>query len=139
MRFDTVDVVCAIIQQNGNILGTRRSGSSFRAGKWEFPGGKVKAEELPEVAIIREINEELGISIRVVKRLPSFVHHYPETSIRLIPFICRWEKGEISLKDHDRHAWISGEKLSEYDWSDADRNLISFILPSTDLLHDFIA
>lgn len=139
MTVDTVDVVCALIRQKGNILGTRRSGSSFRTGKWEFPGGKIKAEELPEVAIVREINEELGISIRVVKRLPSLVHHYPETSIRLIPFICHWEKGEISLKDHDRYAWISREKLSEYDWSDADRNLISFILPSTDLLHDSIA
>lgn len=139
MTVNSIDVVCALIRKNGNILGTRRSGSSARAGKWEFPGGKVKAEELPQVAIAREIEEELGISVRVIKRLPSIVHHYPETSIRLIPFICQWEKGEIILNDHDLYAWISREKLTEYDWSDADRNLISLILPSTDLLNDSIA
>lgn len=130
----TVDVVCALIQQEGNILGARRKGSSSRAGKWEFPGGKVKNGEIPEEAIVREIDEELGISIRMIKRLPSLVHHYPETSIRLIPFICTWEKGRITLTDHDQYAWISGEKLYEYEWSDADKNLILFLQQSTDQL-----
>lgn len=134
-----VDVVCALIQQEGNILGTRRKNSASRMGKWEFPGGKVQVDELPEVAIVREIDEELGISIRVMKRLPSLIHHYSEISIRLIPFICKWEKGEITLNDHDQYAWISRENLFEYDWSDADKNLILLIQQSTDFLHGSIA
>ncbi len=135
----TVDVVCAIILNEGDILGTRRSGPSLRAGKWEFPGGKVKMDERPEKAILREIDEELGISVSIVKRLSSIVHHYPETSIRLIPFVCGWLGGKIVLNDHDQYAWIPKEKLLDYDWSDADKNLIFLIQRTTDLIHGPIA
>jgi len=135
----TVDVVCALILNEGKILGTRRSGSMSHAGKWEFPGGKVKAEEKPENAIHREILEELGISVSIIKHLPHIIHHYPETSIRLIPFICGWERGEITLNHHDQYDWISREKLFEYDWSEADMNLILLIQRSTDLLNGPIA
>jgi 8-oxo-dGTP diphosphatase len=131
----TVDVVCALILNEGKILGTRRAEKSSRAGKWEFPGGKVKADEKPENAILRELEEELDISVPIIKRLPHIVYHYPETSIRLIPFICEWEGGEIMLKDHDQYAWIARDQLFEYDWSEADQNLIFLIQESTDFLH----
>jgi 8-oxo-dGTP diphosphatase len=135
----TVEVVCALVLHKGTILGTRRRSSSARGGQWEFPGGKVNVNELPEDAILREMDEELGISVTVIRRLPSLVHHYPETSIRLIPYICKWKTGTIKLNDHDQYAWISREKLFEYDWSEADKNLILLLQQSTDLFHGPIA
>jgi len=135
----TVEVVCALILHKGKILGTQRAGHSSRAGKWEFPGGKVKAGEKREDALHREIDEELGITVSIIRSLPHVVHHYNEISIRLIPYLCLWKGREITLKDHDQYAWISRERLFEYNWSEADKNLIFLIQQSTDLLHGPIA
>lgn len=130
-----MDVVCALIIKEGKILGTRRSSLANRAGKWEFPGGKVRQGEKPENALIREIDEELGIAVSVIHRFPHLVYDYPEISIRLIPFICKWVEGDIRLKDHDQYAWILRENLSNYDWSGADGNLILLIQNSTELFN----
>jgi 8-oxo-dGTP diphosphatase len=139
MNERVMDVVCALILHEGKILGTRRTGSSSRAGKWEFPGGKVRPEEKPEKAIVREIDEELGMAVSVKHRFPHMVHHYPEIRIRLIPFLCEWKGGAITLKDHDRYAWIPSEKLGDYDWSEADKNLILMIQHTTGFSNDSVA
>jgi len=126
-----MDVVCALIIDQNRILGTRRAHSSTRKGKWEFPGGKVKPGESPEKAIKREIDEELGISVSILHRLPDLVYDYPEFRIRLIPFLCKWDPGDIVLKDHDRFAWIPVDMLTVYEWSEADKNLILLIQDTT--------
>lgn len=130
-----MDVVCALIIEGGKILGTRRGAGSARAGKWEFPGGKVRQDEVPEKAIVREIEEELGIQVAAVHRLPGIVHKYPDISIRLIPFICKIRQGDIRLTDHDEYAWIPFNKLFVLDWSEADKNLILLIQESTEYLN----
>jgi 8-oxo-dGTP diphosphatase len=60
----------------------------------------------------------------VVHKLPSMTHCYPDVTIRLIPFICKIEKGHIRLNEHENYAWIPMNKLIFYDWSEADKNLI---------------
>jgi len=83
-----IEVCCAIIVEGDKILATRRSHGMHLAGFWEFPGGKIEPGETAEACIIREIREELNIEIKVENRLLPVEHHYPEKSIRLMPFMC---------------------------------------------------
>ena len=126
-----MDVVCGIIVENGKVLAARRGPDANRAGKWEFPGGKVKRDENPAHAIVREIREELDLSVSVVRKLPVLTHHYPDVIIRLIPFICEIMDGNIHLTDHDAYAWIPENSIFQYDWSEADRDLVILIWNST--------
>lgn len=112
-----IDVTCAIIEHNHHVLITQRGPEMNLAGKWEFPGGKVEPGESLENCIIREIKEELHIDIRVKESLSP--NEY-EGKIRLIPFICEWIGGEISLTEHTAYQWIKWDLLVYKDWADAD-------------------
>lgn len=92
---------------------------------WEFPGGKVEKDETEEACIVREIQEELGIEIRVVERLEAFDHNYNgQKTIRLIPFLGYWVKGEISLLEHSQVTWLAQNQVSEFDWAPADLPIV---------------
>jgi 8-oxo-dGTP diphosphatase len=119
-----IDVTCAIIRQNQNLLAVKRSRGMHLAGKWEFPGGKTEKDETTECCIAREIDEELGIGISILKPLIPVVHHYPGKSIRLIPFLCEIQSGRISLNEHEDLIWISKNELATLDWAEADRKII---------------
>src|SRR5882672_9594455 len=89
-----ISVVAAIIRREGEILVTRRFDNVHLPGLWEFPGGKVEADETLEVALQREIREELGIEIRVDEAFFRIDHDYPTKSIRLHFFNCAILEGE---------------------------------------------
>ena len=88
--------------------------------KWEFPGGKIEADETAEECLIREIKEELNIEIQITGSLPPNDHQYPDKLIRLIPFICRQKDGEIILKEHADYKWLDAKDLLDLDWAEAD-------------------
>ena len=88
--------------------------------KWEFPGGKIEHGEIEEEAIIRVIREELYVEISIISKLPKFIHHYESFSIALIPFICKIEKGEIKLTEHQAFRWLNPINLLDLDWAEAD-------------------
>lgn len=115
-----IEVTCAIIVDKGRVLATRRSENMPHPLKWEFPGGKVKEDEKPEVCIVREIREELGIEVKVEQDLNPVIHHYREHSIKLLPFICHILEGIISLTEHMEYSWIAPAKLDKVDWLEAD-------------------
>ena len=102
------------------VLVTQRSEQMPHPLKWEFPGGKVKEGESPELCIKREILEELGLKIAVKQLLPSMKHTYDTHTIKLIPFICSVKEGEISLSEHKAFQWTPLEDLMALDWLDAD-------------------
>ena len=92
-----IPVTCAILVDAGRrVLVTQRSSLMKLPLKWEFPGGKMERGEGPEECLAREIREELGLEIYIGKRLASSVHHYPDFSIELIPFICEVRSGRIT-------------------------------------------
>lgn len=123
-----VDVSCAIIlDDQGRVLVTRRSGTMPLPLKWEFPGGKLEPGETPEECLIREIREELDVDIDVVEPRPPSVHHGSKT-IRLIPFICRIIAGEINLREHEAYCWIEPPELKELDWAPADVPIVQEFL-----------
>jgi 8-oxo-dGTP diphosphatase len=116
-----IAVSCAIIVNDENkILVTQRGASMKLPLKWEFPGGKVEANESPENCLIREIKEELDIDINIKSSLEPVEHHYKEFSIRLIPFVCKINSGKIKLSEHADYRWLNKNELLDLDWAEAD-------------------
>ena len=113
-------VTCALIEYKGKILCTQRSASMKLPLKWEFPGGKIEANETPEQCLVREIKEELGVEITVLESLPSNIHNYGSRTIELLPFRCRIIRGEIQLKEHQGFRWLPPHQLMDLDWAAAD-------------------
>ena len=125
----TIDVTCAIIVDDTNcVLATQRSGSMTLPLKWEFPGGKIELNESAEDCLVREIKEELGIDIEIIKALQSNTHTYPSIVVKLIPFICKHANGLIHLAEHSDYKWLKASELLDLDWAEAD----------VPILHDYL-
>lgn len=127
-----IPVSCAIILKEGKVLVAQRSEKMVLPLKWEFPGGKVENGESPEDCLMREIWEELNITIQIIQAFPIHIHRFSnEKEIELIPFLCNYSGGDLILKEHLQVLWLEGERLSGLDWSAADipivKNLIEWI------------
>lgn len=88
--------------------------------KWEFPGGKVEAGEAPEQALSREIQEELGLEIRVGSWLGRGEVETTGAQIVLDVYVAAWVAGRLELREHCEHAWVTSATLAELDWAAAD-------------------
>ncbi|MFC7339108.1 (deoxy)nucleoside triphosphate pyrophosphohydrolase [Haloferula chungangensis] len=116
-----IDVVAGLILgPHGKLLACRRPEGKHLGGKWEFPGGKVEAGESAEAALIRELQEELEITVAIDKALGRVVHDYGRGPIQLIPFTCTIEKGEPQAHEHSELRWCLPSQLSALDWAAAD-------------------
>jgi 8-oxo-dGTP diphosphatase len=123
-------VVCALIERDGCLLLARRPEHKHLPLKWEFPGGKVEPGEDPTAAIIREIREELGCDITIVRDLPSFLHDYGTVVIEMIPFVCRLLSGSAEPHPHEHVAitWSRPGDLAGFDLAAADLPVIKSYL-----------
>lgn len=122
MEIKIIPVVCAIIEQDDLVLCALRSEQMSLPGKWEFPGGKLELNELAEDALIREIKEELIVSIEITDSMPISDYSYvPEKVIRLIPFRCTIKNNEIPVAaEHAELRWVKKEDLLNLNWAEAD-------------------
>lgn len=125
-----IEVVCGIIFNNGQVLIARKAPNKSMAGKWEFPGGKIKEGENPEQALKRELREELGMEVSVNHFIADNHHFYEDFAIRLHAFKCEFISASFELTDHDRVEWIHPLQLSLYDLAEADKSFISMIIES---------
>jgi 8-oxo-dGTP diphosphatase len=118
-------VVAAIIQDElGNFLCAKRGEWKSLPGKWEFPGGKAKTDESLEIAIVREIAEELNVDVSVVREF----HRNRYEEIELVSFVCKLlgDKPKQST-DHSELRWVGEGELSELDWAEADKEIVKKI------------
>ncbi len=116
-----IDVTCAVIlNDEGLVLSVRRGPGMDNAGKWEFPGGKIKPGEDHEECIIREIKEELGIRIIITGRLDPVEYDYGDKSVRLIPFICETLASKPVLTEHDEYRWLKPADVLKLEMTAAD-------------------
>ena len=122
----TINVVAAIIIDNGKIFATQRGYGDFKGG-WEFPGGKIEPKETPERALIREIKEELDTEIEVYELLDTVEYDYPSFHLSMDCFICKIISGNLVLKEHEAAKWLMKEELYSVDWLPADKDLIKKI------------
>ena len=119
-----IKVVCAIIEQDGWVLLTQRSEKMRQPLLWEFPGGKLEPGETEEQALVREIREELRISVEPYLRLQPVEHHYAGLPIELIPYCCHFTAGMIRLQEHRSYNWVPPADLQHYSWCPADLPIV---------------
>ena len=122
-----IQVTCAIIIDCGKILIAQNNESSDHPFQWEFPGGKVKTGETEKECIVREIEEELNLTVEVVEALTPVEYDYKIKAIRLIPFVCSLVSGEMKLNDHRAVKWMTIDELGELDLAEADKVLIQLV------------
>ncbi len=118
-----VPVVAAVIlNEKKQILITQRAQGRHLAGMWEFPGGKIDAEESPEQALVREIREELDIDISVEKLIWHNTFSYPTKTINIMFYFCKLlSSGEqIKALEVADFKWVYPDDLSEFDFPPAD-------------------
>jgi 8-oxo-dGTP diphosphatase len=100
----------------------RRGPEESGAGSWEFPGGKIDMNETHLQALVREISEELSVTIdpRLLIFVSDHQHQYETKNIHLFLYLYKVESVEFTLIDHDQSAWVSLEQMSEYSLAAAD-------------------
>jgi len=121
---------CALIDPDGRILLAQRPEGKAMAGLWEFPGGKVEAGEKPEETLIRELYEELGISVNETCLAPlTFASHgYDDFHLLMPLYVCRRWDGVVSGREGQALKWVRPNKLREYPMPEADEPLIPHLL-----------
>jgi 8-oxo-dGTP diphosphatase len=119
----------ALIDVDGRVLLAQRPEGKSMAGLWEFPGGKVECGETPEVALIRELQEELGIDTWQSCLAPlTFASHSYEDFHLLMPlFACRKWKGTPSPQECQNLKWVRANQLRDYPMPAADIPLIPIL------------
>lgn len=123
-----IEVVGAVIQgDEGKILCALRSAMMSQPGLWEFPGGKIDLGELPEVTLVREIEEELGCRIEVGELVADCTYAYPAVTVRLRTYWSRIVSGEAIPTEHEKVEWLSIPDLLGLEWAPAD-------IPTVDVL-----
>jgi 8-oxo-dGTP diphosphatase len=117
----------ALVDVDGRVLLARRPPGKHLAGLWEFPGGKVKEDETPESALIRELKEELGINVAqsCLAPLTFASHRYPDFDLLMPLYVCRrWEGTVIALEGQEL-AWVRSARLGDYPMPPADEPMIA--------------
>lgn len=123
----TLVVAAALIDPDGRVLIAERPPGKAMAGLWEFPGGKIEPGETPETALIRELHEELGITVKAACLAPfTFASYTYEQFHLLMPlYLCRRWEGTPSPREHAAIKWMKPRDLIA--------NSRTFPMPAADL------
>ncbi len=116
----------ALVDRDGRVLLAQRPPGRSMAGLWEFPGGKVKSGETPEAALIRELEEELGIDTTESCLAPlTFASHgYDDFHLLMMVYVCRKWSGKPRPMEGGELVWVRAAKLRDYEMPPADLPLI---------------
>ena len=119
----------ALIDPDGRVLLAQRPPGKPMAGLWEFPGGKVESGETPEAALIRELDEELGIQTwtSCLAPLTFASHSYDDFHLLMPVFACRRWQGIVQPREGQSLAWVRAGKLRDYPMPAADIPLIPML------------
>ena len=119
-----IEVVAAILHDaEGRIFATQRGYGEWK-DYWEFPGGKIEAEETREAALCREIWEELQTRIVIEHLVTTVDYDYPKFHLTMHCFWCHVESGSLTLTEHEAARWLAKDELDSVGWLPADAGLI---------------
>ena len=123
-------VACALVDADGRVLIAQRPGGKSMAGLWEFPGGKIEAGERPELSLIRELKEELGIEVKEACLAPlTFASHaYPDFHLLMPLFVCRRWEGQPAPREGQMIKWVKPGRLREFPMPPADIPLVPMLI-----------
>lgn len=129
----TMTVVAGIFLQDGNVLACRRGPEKSGAGSWEFPGGKVEPGETHEVALAREISEELSIQVNVLELVDRSRTTLQDVTIDLSCYFVEALGAEPSSStDHDLMRWVPISQLAALDWAKPDLPAVGALIRSAE-------
>ena len=122
-------VAVALVDADGRVLLARRPEGKPMAGLWEFPGGKIRAGERPEAALVRELKEELAIDTTESCLAPfTFASHAYEDFHLVMPlFVCRVWKGAVTAKEGQELKWVRPNRMANLPMPPADAPLVAML------------
>ena len=121
------EVVAALIWEEDRFLACQRPAHKARALLWEFVGGKVEPIETKEDALIRECQEELGVTVAVEDVFMEVTHAYPDLTVHLTLFNATIAEGEPQKLEHNDIQWITPSEIPNYDFCPADEEILEKI------------
>ena len=113
-----------ILGDDGRILITQRRADQALPLQWEFPGGKVEPGEAPAAALVRELREELGVTVAVGRIWDVLFHAYPAFDLVMLVYACRIVDGSPRAVEVADLAWVAPPDLARWDILPADRPLV---------------
>jgi len=117
-------VATGVIRKNGRMLITRRKPAGLLGGLWEFPGGRVRDNETPEAACLREIREETGLTVEMQSHLTRVRHAYSHFKIVMDVYCCRYVSGDVMLDGPTDYRWIRLDEIDSYPFPGANLKFI---------------
>jgi len=120
-------IAVGVVLKNGNLLITRRRSKGLLGGLWEFPGGKIKADEAPEAACIRELKEEVNLTVNIASFLTRVKHAYTHFKINVDVFICNYLSGTIKLNGPADYQWITLDEIDRFPFPKANHKFIPLL------------
>lgn len=122
-------VACALIDPDGRVLIAQRPPGKSMAGLWEFPGGKIETGERPEDTLIRELKEELGITVKEACLAPFVFasHGYTDFHLLMPLYLCRRWEGIVTALEHSAVRWVRPRDLAAYPMPAADLPLVPML------------
>ncbi len=119
-------IAVAVVEHDGQFLVGLRPPGVPLAGYWEFPGGKVHADETPAVAAVRECREETGLSIELCGEYPDVVHQYDHDRLRLFFFAARCVSAHV--EPQTPFLWLPRANFGQLTFPPANAALVSYLL-----------
>jgi 8-oxo-dGTP diphosphatase len=119
----------ALVDKDGRVLLAQRPPGKSMAGLWEFPGGKVDPGETPEVALIRELKEELAIDVseRCLAPFTFASHRYDDFHLLMPLYLCRVWEGMVQPLEGQTLAWVRPVRMADYPMPPADKPLVAML------------
>jgi 8-oxo-dGTP diphosphatase len=121
-----IEVVAAIIRKDDKIFATQRGYGDWKDW-WEFPGGKMEPGEMPEEALVREIQEELSTEISVDKFLCTVEYDYPAFHLKMHCYLCTLLTEALHLNEHEAAKWLAKDELDSVKWLPADVKVVEAV------------
>lgn len=117
-------IVIGLIRKDGQILIQKRPEQGLLGGLWEFPGGKVEAEESLEAALSREISEETGLTVVIGERIATIKHAYTHFKITMTAFFCDWQTGHPQTHAASENRWVDMPELKQFAFPRANLKIL---------------
>ena len=119
--------VGVLINANDEVLIARRTSNQVLAGYWEFPGGKLEANERPESALVREFQEEVGVTPLVFEPIKEIVHRYTHNLVHLHVFKITEFDGIAENREWQQLRWVKRPELGQYQFPEANQAILQAI------------